>query len=571
MKAIYRCFQVTALLAALVCSCSAGKKDAPVASIDGEEIPISIVTNFFEINGATFPDADVELKAKRDALDSLIDYKLFVKGAYQAGLDKDPEVEKLVTADKTNFMFDELYRQEILPKTMVTDQEVEEFYQKLKTELHLAHIMVDSKATADSVARELKAGADFATIARAISTDQSSAVRGGDLGFISWGAQVAPEFRDAAYSMKTGETSDPVMSPYGWHIIRNLESREGKVGDKAQMFPAIKELLRSRKSSLVEVGFVKDMQERAKVEVNLDATQLLLERLKQYPDTINGAPRPDNFFPNMELLKPFERQMVLASYQGGEVSVEDYLKKIAEVPEAYRPRFDDPDSLKKVIFQIEIKNIMEYEAAQRNVEKEPEYQKRLTDFKEGIMADKFQRSVLGQQINVDEDEIQQYYNSHLEEFETPRQFHLLEIEQDSSSQISSLIRQLNQGADFGALAAQYTIRPGYQVKKGDLGFVQSTYFPKLYEAATMLEPGQISGIVQNDQGRYSVLKLVETKAAVIRPVEECSAQIRQKVLTLKRTSAAGDWVKQERSKRDIKVFPDVLEKSIDKTKYERKG
>ncbi len=78
--------------------------------------------------------------------------------------------------------------------------------------------------------------------------------------------------------------------------------------------------------------------------------------------------------------------MVLASYQGGEVTVEDYLKKIANVPEPYRPRFNDPDSLKKVIFRLELRNIMEYEAGQRNVEQQPDYQKRMTDFREGIMA-----------------------------------------------------------------------------------------------------------------------------------------------------------------------------------------
>lgn len=571
MKKTCYCLFATILLTFLIWSCG-GKKDAVVASIDGEEIPLSVVTRYFETAGITFPDADVELKSKREALDSLIDYKLLIKGAYAAGLEKDPEVDKLVAAEKTKFMFDELYRQEILPKSTVTDKEVEDFYDKLKIEYHFAHIMVTSEGEADSIASELKKGADFANVARALSIDQSSAVRGGDLGFVSWGTQAAVEFRDAAFNLKVGETSKPVKSPYGWHIIRNLESRDAKMGEKNQMLPVIKDVIRKRKADAAEFAFLTSVEEKAKVEVNLEATQLLLERLKQfYPDTLNHAPRPENFFPNLDLLKPFEKQMVLASYQGGEVSVEDYLKKIAEVPEMARPRFDQPDSLKRVIFRLELKNIMEYEATQRNVEKEPEYQQRMTDFKEGVMVDKFQQSVLSREINVDEDEITQYYNSHLEAFERERQFHVLEIEQDSSSQVGNMIRQLNQGADFATLAEKYTTRMGYREKKGDLGFITSLAFPRLYEAATMLEKGQISAATVNEMGRFSVIRLVETKEPVIRPVEECSGEIRQKVLALKRSSAILDWTKQERSKRDIKVFPDVLEKSIDRSKYEKKS
>ena len=234
-----------------------------------------------------------------------------------------------------------------------------------------------------------------------------------------------------------------------------------------------------------------------------------------------------------------------------------------------RPRFNNADSLKKVIFQLELRNIMEYEAGQRNVEQQLEYQRRMRDFREGLMADRFVRTVLGQNIDADEDEIREYYNLHLEEFITPRELHLQEIEVDSSQQAVRIAEQLSAGADFGALAAKYTVRSGFKETKGDLGLVQPGRFPALYEASRNLVKGQVSDTIQNDDGKYSIVKLLDTKESAAVPVESAVGQIKQKVIALKRSSATADWLKEQRSKTEITVYDDVLRQSIDKAKYEK--
>jgi peptidyl-prolyl cis-trans isomerase C len=561
-------------LSALVIGIGCGKsaKDPIVAKVGDEEIAVSIVNNFFNRIGATFTSAEEEFSAKRDALDSLIDYKLMVRGAYGAGLDKNTDIDQLVNTEKANFMFDELYRLEILPKISVSDQEAEEFYEKLKVEYHLAHILVGTQQEADSLAAEIKKGTDFGVIARAISLDQTSAVRGGDLGFVNWGMQVDQAFHDVAFTLSVGQVSDPVKTTYGWHIIKLLETRNSQqLGDKEQTLPAIRELLKNRKSSEVEAEFLKQVEEKAAVEINTEATQMLMDRLNQfYPKELGSARRPDNFFPKAELLKPFELQMVLASYQGGEVTVEDYLKKIANVSEPYRPRFTSTDSLKKVIFQLELRNIMEHEAIQRDVEKQNEYQKRTTDFREGLMADRFVRTVLGQNISADEDEIREYYNMHLEEFMTPRELHLQEIEVESSQQALLIAEQLRSGADFGTLAAKYTVRAGLKEKKGDLGMISPPLFPELYQAARTMVLGQVSDTIRNDEGKYSIVKLLNTKESAAAPIENIVGQVKQKVIELKRSSATADWLKEQRAKVGITVYEDVLRQSIDKAKYEKK-
>jgi hypothetical protein len=82
-----------------------------------------------------------------------------------------------------------------------------------------AHILVETKDLADKLAADLASGADFGELARVNSTDTGTGANGGDLGWFTREEMVAP-FADAAFALAPGETSAPVESEFGWHIIR---------------------------------------------------------------------------------------------------------------------------------------------------------------------------------------------------------------------------------------------------------------------------------------------------------------------------------------------------------------
>ncbi|MBT4140687.1 MAG: hypothetical protein HOE48_22435, partial [Candidatus Latescibacteria bacterium] len=96
----------------------------------------------------------------------------------------------------------------------------------------ISHIVITPKPTGDKVKKarkqaeelmvRIKAGEDFAELAREYSEDPGSGSQGGDLGFFSRGTMV-PEFEEAAFALKPGEMSDLVQTKYGFHIIRTDE------------------------------------------------------------------------------------------------------------------------------------------------------------------------------------------------------------------------------------------------------------------------------------------------------------------------------------------------------------
>jgi foldase protein PrsA len=84
------------------------------------------------------------------------------------------------------------------------------------------HILVSSKKKADDIEAQLKAGGDFAKLAKKYSTDTQSAKNGGKLTITK--GQTVPSFDKVAFSLKTNQISAPVHSQYGWHIIQALSA-----------------------------------------------------------------------------------------------------------------------------------------------------------------------------------------------------------------------------------------------------------------------------------------------------------------------------------------------------------
>ena len=109
--------------------------------------------------------------------------------------------------------------------------------------------------------------ADFAELARAHSED-ASAVKGGDLGWISPGDTV-PEFERALNDLKVGQVSNPVKSPFGWHLIQVLERRNEDMSKERQRLNA-RMALRARKSDEAYQEWVRVQRDKAYVDLRLE-------------------------------------------------------------------------------------------------------------------------------------------------------------------------------------------------------------------------------------------------------------------------------------------------------------
>jgi peptidyl-prolyl cis-trans isomerase SurA len=117
--------------------------------------------------------------------------------------------------------------------------------------------------------RVTKGGQDFGQLARLHSVDPS-ATRGGDLGWIYPGDTV-PEFERVMSTLKPGDVSEPIQTPFGWHLIQVLERRTEESPMERNRFAA-RQALRDRKADEAYQEWLQQLRDRTYVELKLDET-----------------------------------------------------------------------------------------------------------------------------------------------------------------------------------------------------------------------------------------------------------------------------------------------------------
>ena len=141
---------------------------------------------------------------------------------------------------------------------------------------HARHILIklsevvsekDAKRKMDGIKERIDNGTKFEDMARQYSED-GSANNGGDLGWVNPGDTVPP-FEKAMDALGMGEVSEPILSPFGWHIIQVLERRQQDMTKEASRLKARQEI-RARKSEEAYQDWIRELRDRAFVELRLE-------------------------------------------------------------------------------------------------------------------------------------------------------------------------------------------------------------------------------------------------------------------------------------------------------------
>ncbi len=266
---IFKRFAAIAMLGAIVAS--------PVYADD------TAAKTTVTVNGVVIPQSriDVNIKAavsqgqedtpelRKMVIDRLVDIEMLSQEATKEGLGKDAEIQQRIEFSRESVMAGALI-QKFVEGNNITDAEIKAGYDKMKEslgskELDVRHILVKTEAEAKSVAAKLKKGAQFDKLAMELSQDAGSKENGGDLGWVPKGnisAAFVKPFADAVLALKKGETSAPVESKFGWHIIQVKDERDLKLPPLDEVKPKILQRLQQEAVK----NYVDGLREKAKIE-----------------------------------------------------------------------------------------------------------------------------------------------------------------------------------------------------------------------------------------------------------------------------------------------------------------
>jgi peptidyl-prolyl cis-trans isomerase C len=254
--------------------------DTVIIRIGDEKITAGEFSSFIE----TLPE-QVRGQARGSARKQLAENLIKVKLIAQEAKRKQADQEKLFKI-QAGYQMDNLlavyYLNNYLKTTKVSEEDMKKYYAEHKNEyetMRARHILIrfagskvplkpeqkdlsdeEALAKAQEVRKRLQAGADFAQVAKQESDDAGSGANGGSLGEFRHGAMVGP-FDEAVGVLPLGEISEPVKTPFGYHIIQ-VQARETKTYDEVK-----DEIDKKLRPQLTE-KFIEGLREKAPVTLD---------------------------------------------------------------------------------------------------------------------------------------------------------------------------------------------------------------------------------------------------------------------------------------------------------------
>ncbi|MGV3771739.1 MAG: peptidylprolyl isomerase [Verrucomicrobiales bacterium] len=180
---------------------------------------------------------------------------------------------------------------ELSSEIQVSEAEIKNFYEKNiasftePEKARVAHVLLGvrdfttrkelspadkkkKREIAEKVAERAKRGEDFTKLVKEFTDDAESKPKNGEYIVVKGLSRIPVEFESAAFSLKVGQISDVVASPFGFHVIKLLEKFPGKTTSLAEVQEKIKETLFQQEAQKLVQGHVKKLREEYQVKVN---------------------------------------------------------------------------------------------------------------------------------------------------------------------------------------------------------------------------------------------------------------------------------------------------------------
>lgn len=561
--AIMCLFSLT-LVTSILTGCG-GSGDRVLAEVDGHNITVQEFEDYFRNLKTRFASAEEEFARRRVVLDTMIVDRLLIDEAYRKDIDKLEDLSRAILANKDKFLLDVLYSTHVIDESQVSEADIKDQWEMLEFKIRASHILVEDLDTAQALLVRIENGENFEKLAYEHSLDPSAKRNRGDLGYLLWGALV-DDFQTVAFAMDIGQVSTPVKTKFGYHIVKLVDRLPNdRYASYESMKPDIKRQLTSRARSRQSLKYYEEVRFKYAVSIDTNTCDYLMrKREAMYPPLILATLPDDDF--DVEQLDRNERELVLATWDGGQMTIYEYLQKAKQIPSNLKPTLNDYDSLANIVFQLNKMDILVLEGTREGLENHPDYLRKIKMFKELSMADIMRNDSLPKPLPPDEEMIRKYFEDHLDEYTEPAKVHVYEIMLSDELKARKLSKEIKSLNNFKTMAMDLTERPGKRATSGDLGYIERRWYPEIFDLARKTPFGKVGGPVVT-QGKYSIFWLIDKLDEQVRDFLTVKAEITLRLNQELANESFVKWVELRKSKVHIELYEDVLWSTIDRDSY----
>jgi len=512
---------------------------------------------------------EIDKQEKMKILDKLIDEKLKVNAAN----DNDEVIEDEAFQEEYNQrksrMLGNKYFEKIIVDKLLPEDMLREHYEKQSHEVKASHVLIgykglqrskatrsknEAEALAKDIVKRAKSGESFDAMAAKYSEDPSAKSNKGDLGYFTWGRMVGP-FQETAFSLNPGEISDPVLTQFGYHVIKVVDKRANanfKSGDYDKQVTNIKRSLYQTKhveGRQMWDEHVEQLKAEKSFEVNTENMNQALAAIKTKIDS--GQFAANNFSDD-------EKGIVLAKWDDDEITLDNVFKLFGANLAREVNRFKNENQFKQNIDNVAMQKIITAEAEKQGYAEEKEIRDQLESFKRQRLLSLVNKKEVNDKVTIEDTEVKTYYDENAKEFMSQEEILIWEIFLDDEKQAKSVLAKAKAGQNFERLAERYSKDKYYAKKKGKLGYKRKNSRGPVSKTAFEIGENQISGPVKYKKG-WAVIKTGDLKPATVQNFETVKAKVKSKLRARKIRDRKQEWEEELKNRYSVKVNDELVE------------
>jgi len=247
-------------------------------------------------------------------------------------------------------------------------------------------------------------------------------------------------------------------------------------------------------------------------------------------------------------------ETILASFDGQTITLGEFNQLWEQVPEDYKLQLDKSMVLDQMISE----KLLIQEAKNMGLEEDEEVLEQIRKITEQILVQTLIEREILDKVKVSNEEIAEYYEENKNDFIEKEQVHIGNILVETEEEAQDILEQLKAGGDFSEIAKEKSIGPS-TAQGGDLGYLtKGTIVSEIEDVVFALEVGEISDVIKTEFG-FHILKVLDKRPEIIKPIEEVKEDIIQTLLPIKQKEAFENLLEELKSKTEIEINEEALE------------
>ena len=497
--------------------CGDPADDNVIARVDTVEITVEDLLQFNADIPALLRSEEQGVQMWRDHLDSMVDMELMLLEARQQGLDQDSAFLAKWEHERQQKLIREILRREVKEKSTFSSEELRRRFEQSKWNrmLKLARIQVETEEDARKVVEELEQGKGFGEVAKLRSTDRGTASQG-------WLARSLYGRGNVEEQGMPVEVAEEVFALAVGKISRPFE-----IGDGYEIFQVVAESPPPPSYRLIyaQVQITKAAWARREELMEELATQFEVE-LDQGGIDFLLARAPNSDADTLDIAEP-DQGVVLCRFAGGQLTLKNFADTYQRVRHFRSVRFDSSGIAEFIHRELLPITLLSKAALQQGIDQDSSVVAWLEAKKKTMLLETLKEREVDQRIDLSDEAVRSYYESHLHRFKKPEQITVQEILCTTQEEAEEVLQRILHGEDMERLAERYSIRSEVERTKGFIhmhAYSQANY-GALYDEAMKAEVGELNGPVQLEEG-YAVFKVMEKSGLQPDPFETASSRAR---------------------------------------------